>query len=216
MRQFDQKSAPEYNQRLGVWLYIDELMHRTLNDYTCMLSIVQQASLSVSGGDKDSALDEVIDRLRASAATFSALRPPMNFSSRSLDLAIADLCDAISKSVLTRGLTLCFHSQPITISSRRCWQISLIVAELITNAVRHAFNDNRCGTIKVDVRLYDTKIYCSVTDDGISNAVVSPGRGTSIVDALASELGGTIVRGFSSTGSVVKLLVPAYDMSPDV
>lgn len=215
MIQINQVSPQDYNQQLGVWLYIDELMHRTLNDYTAMISMVRQASLEVSVGNTGSALDEVVNRLRASAATFRVLRPRVNYSLRSLDLALADLCEAISKSVLSQGLQLFCVAQPITLSSRRCWQISLIVAELITNSVRHAFNYGKRGLITVDVRLVDSRIQCSVTDDGISNIVVSPGRGTAIVDALASELGGTIVRGFTSEGSVVTLHMPLLEPFSD-
>jgi hypothetical protein len=36
------------SERTGAWLYLDEVMHRVLNDYTAMLSTVRLASLKVS------------------------------------------------------------------------------------------------------------------------------------------------------------------------
>jgi len=215
MEQFDQKSEQRRTQELGAWLYVDELMHRTLNDYTAMLSLVRLASQSASVKDKVTALDEVAARLRASAATFNALKPFRNVSLRSLDLTLADLCDAISRSLPEdRRLTLRFNGKPITINAHRCWQISLIVAELVTNAVRHAFRCRNSGLIVVDARILDGCIQCSVTDDGISEMVVSPGRGTAIVDALALELGGMVIRRFSGSGSTVTLRVPIFEVPP--
>lgn len=214
MREFDFDSEQKGISRLGAWLYVDELLHRTLNDYTVMLSIVRHAALGISKDSPGSALDEVASRLHASAATFRALSPPRSHSLRSLDLALRDLCDAIAHSALEeRPITLCMVSQPVTVNSYRCWQISLIVAELVTNAVRHAFSRGDSGSIEVDLRLQNGNIQCTVSDDGISDAIVSPGRGTAIVDALVSELDGTISRTFSSVGSVVTLLFPALELS---
>ena len=54
----------------GAWLYLDEVMHRILNDYTVMLSTVRYAALTVSDAQTGAALNEITHRLNASATAF--------------------------------------------------------------------------------------------------------------------------------------------------
>jgi two-component sensor histidine kinase len=211
MNPSDDRRIPRRASHMGAWLYVDELMHRTINDYSEILSILRLASLEQAGTAKNDALKQVADRLRASVATFRALSPPATNSLRSLDLALKDLCDSVSGSTLVdRPVTLNLISEPINAGAQCCWQVSLIVAELITNAVRHAFTALTGGSILVHLHAKNGNIHCTVSDSGASKAVVSPGRGTAIVDALASEIGGTVVRHFSSSGSTVMLIVPLF------
>ncbi len=71
--------------------------------------------------------------------------------------------------------------------------LGLIVTELVINALKHAFPDNRGGRILVDYRSHGSNWTLSVSDDGVGmledpgNA--RPGLGTSIVEALTKQLG---------------------------
>jgi two-component sensor histidine kinase len=50
----------------------------------------------------------------------------------------------------------------------RATSVSLIVNELVSNALKHAFPDNRAGRISVEMkRLYETQCTLAVGDDGI-------------------------------------------------
>ena len=195
--------------RTGAWLYLDEITHRVLNDYTVMLSIIRRASMTVSDQRAGQALDEVAIRLGAASAAWQALRPPSGMLPRNLDESLSAVCKAISESILAgRPIELSLVSDPLTIGGRKCWQISLIVTELILNAARHAFGPFRGGAILVDVRANAACIQCAVIDDGEATPIISPGRGCSIMDGLASELGGTITRTHTDHGSTVVLRVP--------
>jgi two-component sensor histidine kinase len=198
--------------RTGTWLYLDEITHRVLNDYTVMLGIIRSASTKVSDERAGQALNEVAVRLRAASAAWQALGPPSGKLPRNLDETLAALCEALSQSILAdRRIELSLVSDPLTISGRRCWQISLIIAELILNAARHAFGSLREGSIIVDVRACAAVIRCAVIDDGGAASIISPGRGCSIMDSLASELGGTISRTHTERGSTIVLRVPMLD-----
>jgi two-component system, sensor histidine kinase PdtaS len=198
--------------RTGAWLYLDEITHRVLNDYTVMLSIIRRASMAVSDQRAGQALEEVAIRLGAASAAWQALRPPSGMLPQNLDETLAAVCKAISDSNLAgRQIELSLISDPLTIGGRRCWQISLVVAELILNAARHAFGPFRGGSIVVDVRAHAACIQCAVIDDGGATPIISPGRGCSIMDGLASELGGTITRTHTDRGSTVMLCVPMVE-----
>jgi two-component sensor histidine kinase len=91
--------------------------------------------------------------------------------------------------------------------------MSLIVSELVTNAARHAFSPSDPGTIAITVCVHRGSVCCTVADDAAENSVISPGRGTAIVNALARELGGTVTRDHTNGGSRVTLRAPLSDIA---
>jgi two-component sensor histidine kinase len=75
--------------------------------------------------------------------------------------------------------------------------VSLIVAELVTNSLKHAFNGRKDGEISISIALDGGTYAVTVADDGpgIPGNVASTksGRlGRGILDSLARQLGGQI------------------------
>ena len=199
--------------RAGAWLYLDEIAHRAVNDYTAMLCMIRRASMMISDEMAGEALNDIALRLGAAATMWQALRPPSGRSSRNLDEDLAALCKALSTSVLAdRQISLSLVADSIIVSSRRCWQISLVVAELVMNAARHAFELRDDGAIIVDLRSRGGILQCAVIDNGAAASIISPGRGSAIVDALVSELSGTVTRRFTGEGSTIVLHVPLIEV----
>ena len=198
--------APAHN---GAWLYLDEVMHRILNDYTVMLSTVRYAALTVSDAKTGAALDEITHRLNASATAFRALSPPLDHAPRDLDEELETLCANLTASILAKeGIQLSFGADPVQLDAQRCWKICLVVSELLTNAARHAFLGRERGSIAVELAAFAGMIRCVVIDDGIAPEKVVPGRGSAILDAIAAELGGTLSRQYTGLGSTMVLEVP--------
>jgi two-component sensor histidine kinase len=199
--------------RPDAWLYLEEITHRALNEYTAMLAIVRSASRVVTDEASEQALGEVATRLRAAAMSFLALRPPMDGHLRDLSRELEPLCASLSSSFLScRRITLTLTSESVAISAYRCWQLSLVVSELVTNAARHAFRLRQDGLIEVTTSVRNGNIECAVVDDGICDENITPGRGTAIVDALVNDLGGTISRHHSVTGSTIMLSIPRAEV----
>ena len=86
--------------------------------------------------------------------------------------------------------------------------MGMIVVELITNAVRHAF-DGQGGKIEVECRRSGAFVECLVSDNGsVSSADVRPGSGLKIISALAQELGASFKFNFGEDGSQAVLITP--------
>jgi two-component sensor histidine kinase len=93
-------------------------------------------------------------------------------------------------------------------SSKRCWLLGMIVAELITNAVRHAF-DQEGGTIRIECRASGEFVECRVSDNGsASTAHVRPGNGLRIIEALAQNLDADFQFNPGENGSESVLILP--------
>lgn len=77
------------------------------------------------------------------------------------------------------------------------------------NALKHAFPGGRKGLIKVDYRAHGPNWTLSVHDNGIgmpAESEAKPGLGTSIVDALASQLGARVQVAGASPGTAVSII----------
>jgi len=65
-------------------------------------------------------------------------------------------------------------ADPLSLSPDLCIRLALIVNEVVTNAVKHAFPEGRDGHITVTFRRAEGVLRLSVTDDGIGIARRSP------------------------------------------
>jgi two-component system, sensor histidine kinase PdtaS len=71
----------------------------------------------------------------------------------------------------------------------------LILNELITNALKHAFVDGRRGTLEVTLAAEPAAIVLSVADDGVGMpTTIAPARtlGLQLIDQLTQQLDGTL------------------------
>jgi two-component sensor histidine kinase len=96
---------------------------------------------------------------------------------------------------------------PLLLESDRCWQLGMILSELITNAARHAFAGGP-GTIRVELLHADEIVKCTVRDNGSAAAQVRPGRGLRIIEELTKGLNGRFERKFGPAGTAAVLSFP--------
>ncbi len=183
-----------------------EIAHRTINEYTVAIAMIARAASGVSDSQLRATLHGVELRLRNAARAQHILAAPPQADTIDLADYLQPLCEAISAFTLGEGeIFLTLACEPISLNTTQCWRVGLIVSELIMNARRHAF-DGRGGVIRVEVTRRGRDIVCRVRDNGVGMNGFVAGRGSQIVEALASDLGGTIHRPPSESGSSVLLL----------
>jgi len=202
-------SAPDASLGATSLMLVGEISHRVLNDYTDAIVTLAIARAETTDLTARSALAAAERRLLAYAAVHRALRPPPTGRRCDLGDYLAEVCSALSyASLRDRGLRLTLVPGDVSLESDRCWRVALIVAELVNNAVRHAFCGGG-GWVLVEVEADGPTICCRVSDDGRPAADPLPGLGRQIVQSLAQALGGTIQWRFESGGPSAVLRIPA-------
>jgi two-component sensor histidine kinase len=199
----------------GNCLHVAELTHRISNEFSSAIALARMTAAQSVHIETRAALNKVGDYLDALAETYQALRPPLTEQPIDLTAHLTRLCAAMSSAVQrTRGVGLTLSiPEPVHVNGFTCWRAGLILAELITNASRHAFG-SAGGNIAVYATVESGRIICEVSDDGGDSAGrVTPGVGTLIVDTLAAEIGGSIQRRRGRTGTIVTLSFPS-DLMP--
>ena len=196
-------------------LQVAELLHRIGNDYTRAIAFASLRAANASSNEARSALNEVVNHLHVAAEMHRVLRPPSVAESADLTDTIARLCRAqtdVSEFRRRRiDLLLAYHD-PIELDAWRCWHASLIVAELINNACRHALGSTS-GRISVSIAESDGRVLCGVSNDGAVDKTWIPGLGTQLIDALAVGLDGFVERRFDESGATAVLSFPLVGQS---
>jgi two-component sensor histidine kinase len=92
-------------------------------------------------------------------------------------------------------------SGTVWLHSERCWQLGMILYELVTNVARHAFFEGRDGEVRVELSRAGAFARCGVSDNGSSAAGARTGRGLKIIGDLANCLGGQVDYALGANGS---------------
>jgi two-component sensor histidine kinase len=92
--------------------------------------------------------------------------------------------------------------------------LAIIVNELVTNALKHAFADGRKGRVLVHSKVLDGGgLELEVSDDGCGmtgrSAAAGTGLGRKLVDTFARHLGAKVEVSSNKQGTTHRLSIPA-------
>lgn len=173
-----------------------EIDHRTSNNYQTILALVLAQAKSAQQAPVKDALQQVADRIRAVANASRRLA----FASESLEQVriaehLQDLCEEIEKGLSRPGIRLDCRFEEIVIGADETVCVSMLVNELVTNALKHAFPGDRSGTIRVALGNSSSSgsIELTVEDDGVGmggeGGARGSGLGTRLVETFVRQLG---------------------------
>ncbi len=189
---------------------LQELHHRVANSLQIIASVLMQSAKKVQSEETRIHLVDAHQRVMSVAALQKQLA-----ASKMGDVALRPyftaLCESISASMIPdRALvSLVVTADESITSADTSVSLGLIVTELVINALKHAFPDNRGGHIDVGYLARGADWTLSVNDDGVgisANAeVAKPGLGTGIVEALARQLDAKVAVATSDAGTKVSV-----------
>jgi len=155
------------------------------------------------------------DRIVAIAQLYDLMSQSSRGYSVALDAYLTEIARALSASLLgdTSGIRIAVEAEALEIDSERAVPFGLLVNELGTNAVKHAFPGG-VGLVTLAVRRIGGEIELTVTDDGIGllaqGQVSTPGKhGSDYVTIFVRQLRGALVRaGAPGVGTTVRIRFP--------
>jgi two-component sensor histidine kinase len=172
-------------------LLMQEITHRVNNEFASAIGMVSLAAARSDNAEVKVVLNEITDLLHNYAAVHRALQMPEQRERIDAAKYLRQLCLSIRMSKLRdTGVTL-----------------ELEAEQLITNAVRHAFDDRK-GVIRVELLRSDHLVECRVTDNGSAPQNIQAGHGTRIITELVEALDGRFEQNFSANGSTFVLTFP--------
>ena len=172
---------------------MQEVQHRVANSLQIIASVLMQNARKIQSDESRMHLKDAHQRVMSVAAVQRQLA-----ESRLGDVAVkpylTQLCGSLGASMIADHdqLSIVVEGDDSTTSPEASVSLGLIVTELVINALKHAVPDGRKGRIAVAYRSTADGWTLSIEDDGIgiptSGAAPRAGLGTSIVNALATQL----------------------------
>jgi two-component sensor histidine kinase len=191
-----------------------ELQHRVANNmqFVAGLLNLQRRQAAATPSEALAVIDESRARLETISRIHRRLYDPGRVS-RPIGPYIQELCGDVIEATGANNVECVVDMPPIQLDLTRLTTVSLLVVELVTNSLKHAFEPEQTGTITVTMRKPDAStLVLSVADDGRGLQDERPGEsrglGWQIVQGLATQLQGEL-RYETARGAHVTLVFPA-------
>jgi two-component sensor histidine kinase len=169
-------------------LLLEELAHRTKNDLQTLNSLLRLQARNIDEGDAKLALMAAADRTNVVARMHDRLRRRNRAPVIDLAKFLEDICDDIRKAHFEmRPIGLRTYLTPVIVDARRAASVGLILNELVTNALKYAFPNDRAGMINVRLGCDGAMIELIVNDNGVGFDSETP-RGTCVGQRLVRAL----------------------------
>lgn len=172
---------------------LQELHHRVANSLQIIASVLLQSAKKVQSEETKLHLYDAHHRVMSVAALQKQLAAS-KLGDVDLRPYFKALCESIGASMIQDQdkISLDVTADDSITTADTSVSLGLIVTELVINALKHAFPGERGGRIHVDYSSRGPNWTLSVEDDGVGMSEPSDtakaGLGTSIVQALASQL----------------------------
>ena len=187
---------------------LEELQHRVANSLQIIASVLLQSARRVQSDEARTHINEAHHRVMSVAELQHQLA-----TSQIEDVGLQDyfsaLCRSLGASMIRdrSTMSIAVEVDDSVVKADVSLSLGLIVTELVINALKHAFPDDRGGRIAVGYASHDGGWTLSVGDDGVGMPEDSddrkPGLGTSIVRALAMQLDAAIETTDAHPGTLV-------------
>jgi len=210
------KGTAERERRMDLVTHaLKEIDHRTRNNHQTVLAMIHLQAQRSKDEAVRVALNQVADRIDAvaTASQSLALRSG-DLESVRLDDHLCSLCEQIERGLSRQNVNISCDVEEITTTADKAIPIAIIVNELVTNALKHAFDGRDEGQVSVTGRL-NGAIRLSISDNGngIGKRMSASrgGLGTKLIESFARQIGATHEVVSSDRGTTHALVIPAAD-----
>jgi PAS domain S-box-containing protein len=181
-------------------MLLEEMRHRVANSLQIIASILLIKARTVQSEETRLQLQDAHQRVLSVAA----VQQHLHVSGSGVKIVVGDylkkLCETLAQSMIgdSRPISLKVEADAGTAASHQAVSIGLIVTELVMNALKHAFpEEKKDAAIVVSYRVSEPDWKLTISDNGIGGpdlhaSEAKPGLGTSLVQSLAKQLDGTV------------------------
>jgi len=179
---------------------LEEIHHRVKNNLQVVSSLLQLQSAYAKNEEDVAMFKECQNRVRTMAMVHERLYRSQNLASIDFGEHVRDLASMLASSYpqAAAHVQLFTEAESVLLELETAIPAGLIVNELVSNALKHAFPDGRRGTLKVSLHSpAPGQVLLSVEDDGVG---LPPGfdwdqahsLGLRMVHDLARQIRGTL------------------------
>jgi two-component sensor histidine kinase len=191
-----------------------EISHRIKNNLQIVVALISN-EIKRTPAEFSQGYVAMEARIAAIAELYDLISQSGRIHSVSVDAYLREIARSMSASLLdpSSGISIEVRAEALDIDPDRAVPFGLLVNELGTNAIKHAFPGGT-GRVVLSVERVGDQIELTVADDGVGMAAKRPSsvpgkHGSDYVAIFVRQLGGTIaVSGSDETGTTVRIQIP--------
>jgi len=191
-------------------MLIREADHRIKNSLQMVTSLLRIQLRGLEETPVADALRGAIARVQAIASSHLALQASQDLQTVDLAFVLKELCSHFTEFHPDAKID-CHIQGPLMMDADRAIPLGLVVNELMTNALRHAFPEGRSGTVTLNAAEDESDVVVRVGDDGVGTVRSSKngGLGSKIIGVLTAQVGADIALDRTpNVGTVATLRLP--------
>jgi len=179
-------------------LLLQEIHHRVKNNLQIVSSLLNLRSNNANSEVKELMNDSQL-RVRTMALTHQLLYEHKNFSQIPFGSYLRQLCLLIRQSSRTTDyiqFELNHIDEQIQLPLDQAIPCGLLVTEIITNSIKHAFSEGHAGLIYIELRPEGDQVKLTVGDNGTIKTDFQLGQGSSLgmqlIPAFLAQMGANV------------------------
>ncbi|MGZ3275140.1 MAG: sensor histidine kinase [Caulobacteraceae bacterium] len=198
-----------------------ELQHRVKNNLQMITALIRVEAKGVSDRSLGQGFDRLAGRVEALGLLYRALGEDAHEGAVDLGIYLSEIASAVMRAHALEGVRLDMQIDTWKVSIDVAMPTGLVVNELMTNALKHAFVGRDGGTITLQCTNLPSGCRVVVADDGVGlpPGVTWPGPGklsALIVRSLQQNAKADIeIQSDPERGSRVTILFACADAAPD-
>ena len=169
--QRDRTAGEEYDQLLhDKDVLLRELQHRVKNNLQMITALIRMEARNVLDGATGERFDRLAGRVQALALLYDLLAGQGTDDGIDLGVYLSQVASSVMQAHAVEGIRLDLKVDTWPVSINVAMPTGLVVNELMTNALKHAFVGREGGTITLSGLVSDTGCRVVIADDGVGLA----------------------------------------------
>lgn len=191
-------------------ILLHEVDHRVKNNLTMIGSLLRMQVRTIDDPVMTAKLSSMLERVDALAVVHRQLYQSADISRFDIGHFAANLVrDVVGASGRT-DITLNIKAQPLFVDPANASALGLILNEIVTNAIKHAFADGRAGRLSLLVEDNADRGIIRIGDDGpgLPSNKRTRSIGTSLITRLARQANAEATWADNKPGTCVTITFP--------
>jgi two-component sensor histidine kinase len=166
----DRNDDEEYERRLSSKDdLLLELQHRVKNNLQMITALIRMEARNLPDEETGLRFDRLAGRINALSILYDCLSGRGRREDESIDLGVylSQIASSVMQAHAVEGIRLDLLVDTWPVSINVAMPAGLVVNELLTNALKHAFVGRENGTIRLHSLIDDSGCHITIADDGV-------------------------------------------------
>jgi len=198
-------------------MLVHEVDHRVKNNLQMVASLLTMQTRSITDPVARDAMKSMLTRVEALGTVHKRLYQSHDVERFDVAEFARELATDLVRGSGRAGITLHLDLEPVEVPVEKAPPVALMMNELITNALKHAFPDNRPGRLSITVRPDGRYFGIRIVDDGVGmpeEVVSARSFGKRLIESLARQLNASIAWQAGDPGTVIDVRLPQESPDP--